>query len=142
MSKFLELLDTETALDIVLTLKPVALPHVQVVVNGKLLYYGCLTNQMILQHSIPLLEPLTVSVTLSDKIYGANETAVIVEQLTVDNFEVVPSWTQMATYHNDHDYSDPTNYLGFNGTWELSTNCSFYQWKHKITGQGWLLFPG
>jgi hypothetical protein len=141
MSKFLDLLATETTLDIVLRLQPLGNPQVVVNINGTILHYGHLEMPVTLQHSVPLLDPLTVSISLYDKVYGNNETAVIVEQFDIDNFAVVPAWTQTATYHNDHDYNDPTNYLGFNGTWELSTNCPFYQWKHHITGQGWLLTP-
>ena len=141
MSKFLDLLATENTLDIVLRLQPLGTPQVVVNINGVVLYQGCLEMPITLQHSIPLLEPLTVSITLFDKVYGAEETAVIVEQFTIDDFAIVPAWTQTANYSNDHNYNDPTNYLGFNGIWTLDTNKPFYQWKHNITGQGWLLTP-
>ena len=59
----------------------------------------------------------------------------------IDDFDVVPMWTQLAKYSNDSNVTAPTNYLGFNGTWSLEITEPFYRWQHKITGQGWLLKP-
>jgi hypothetical protein len=141
MSKFLDLLATEKTLDVVLTLRPIGCPQLQVTVNNQVLYHDQLNQSIVLQHSIPLLDPLLVTVALSDKLYGQKETAVVIEQFDIDNFSIVPAWTQLAKYSNDHNYNDPTNYLGFNGSWVLATDVPFYQWKHIITGQGWLLQP-
>jgi hypothetical protein len=49
--------------------------------------------------------------------------------------------SHLATYKNDQNVTQPTNYLGFNGTWNLKINEPFYRWRHNITGQGWLLEP-
>ena len=141
MNKFLELLATEKTLDVVLTLRPIGCPRLHVNINGEVLYHDQLNECIVLQHSIPLLDPLIVTVTLSEKLYGQAETAVVIEQFDIDNFSIVPDWTQTAKYINDHDYCTPTNYLGFNGSWVLATDIPFYQWKHTITGQGWLLQP-
>ena len=141
MNKFLELLATEKTLDVVLTLRPIGCPQLQVSINGEVLYHNQLNESIVLQHRVPLLDPLTVTVILLNKVYGQTETAVVIEQLDIDNFPIFPDWTQTAKYINDHDYCDPTNYLGFNGSWVLATDIPFYQWKHTITGQGWLLQP-
>jgi|694.fasta_scaffold40585_2 hypothetical protein len=141
MNKFLELLATEKTLDVVLILRPIGCPQLQVTINNQVLYHNQLNESIVLQHRVPLLDPLTVTVTLSDKVYGQTETAVVIEQLDIDSFSIVPAWTQTAKYSNDHNYCDPTNYLGFNGSWVLATDIPFYQWKHTVTGQGWLLQP-
>ena len=79
---------------------------------------------------------------MSGKQYDQyRETAVIIDQLAIDGFDIIPTWTQLATYHNDHDSRGPTAYLGFNGTWRLQIDRPFYQWRHAVTGLGWLLAP-
>jgi hypothetical protein len=81
-------------------------------------------------------------VKLKNKIYGLNpDTAVVLNQISIDRFDIIPAWTQLAEYVNDHDNTDPTSYLGFNGEWKLEISEPFYQWRHQVTGQGWLLRP-
>lgn len=89
-----------------------------------------------------LEELLTIEIGLRGKRYSQDrETAVIIDSITIDDFEMIPAWTHLARYQNDRGYQGATNYLGFNGTWTLSMSQPFYQWKHQATGQGWLLHP-
>jgi len=63
-----------------------------------------------------------------------------IRSLTLDDFEIVPNWTHMAEYLDDAGRSETTTYLDNNGIWRLSIPGPFYQWKHRITGQGWLFY--
>jgi hypothetical protein len=92
--------------------------------------------------SVDVLDHIDISIGMRDKIYSAEkETAILIDSIKIDGFEIVPSWTQLAEYINERNFTGPTSYLGFNGTWRLSIQEPFYQWKHRITGQGWLLHP-
>ena len=142
MNNFLDLLATDQSLQLHLKLVPVGQPNIQVCVDHTVIFQGVLTKTKILDLTAPLLIAFDITVQLKDKIYSsAQETAVIVEEFSIDHLQIIPDHTQLATYDNDHNYCDPTNYLGFNGTWRLQIPCAFYQWLHKITGQGWLLAP-
>lgn len=111
-------------------------------INQQCVWDSELTAPVVLEYQLPLLAPLNISVELHSKDYTKDNTsAIIVEQLVIDNFELIPRWTQLVDYVNDHGYQDPTNYLGFNGTWKLSITEPFYQWLHRVSGQGWLLKP-
>ena len=89
-----------------------------------------------------LLEPIKIVITLYGKNYlEDSESALIIEHLDLDDFAVVPNWTQLANYTNDRRDNQPTNYLGFNGHWTFNIDKPFYIWKHHITGQGWLFEP-
>lgn len=89
-----------------------------------------------------LLSPLGIDIGMKNKQYSnERETAIVITSLTIDNFEIIPNWTNLAKYVNDHNETTPTSYLGFNGVWTLDIPDPFYHWKHRITGQGWLLQP-
>jgi hypothetical protein len=86
------------------------------------------------------LTPFTVIIELMNKNYNSdNETAVIIRRLCIDNISIIPEYTQYAEYNNDHGFTDPTNYLGFNGKWTLTIDRPFYQWLHQARSQGWLI---
>lgn len=142
MNNFLDLLDIDHTLDIMLHLEPVGSPRVCVTVNLEKIWQGTLTNSTVLMHQLPLMSHCQIVVELIDKDYAVDSTsAVVVTQLKIDDFEIVPNWTQMVNYCNDRNYCDPTNYLGYNGQWKLDINQPFYHWHHDVTGQGWLLRP-
>ena len=103
----------------------------------------CAVKEIInVEHKIELLETLDIKIQLYDKDYKKfQKVAVILKSLKIDFFEIIPQWTHLAIYKNDQSITQPTNYLGFNGTWNLKINEPFYRWKHRITGQGWLLEP-
>lgn len=145
MKTFSDLLDIDPKIEIALTIGSRidnGIPHCLVRLNHDILYDGALDQELSWRCCCDLLQPIDIEVSMSGKKYDQyRETAVIIHQLAIDGFDIVPSWTQLATYHNDHDRQEPTSYLGFNGTWRLRIDRPFYQWRHTVTGQGWLLTP-
>lgn len=145
MKTFCELLDTDPQIEIQINLDSVYhrdAPYTTVIVNDILLFDSTLTEKVDLQFSIALLSPIQIDIGLKNKRYNVDkETAVIIKQITIDQLKIVPNYTQLATYVNDHQNNNPTSYLGFNGTWSLTIPEPFYIWKHHVTGQGWLLDP-
>ena len=142
MKNFLDLLATDLQLDLAMSVKPVGIPDIEIRINQQLIYLGRLLDTFTISKQLPLLSGLSISVKLKNKIYGSvPDTAVVLNQISIDGFDIIPTWTQMAQYVNDHDIDDPTSYLGFNGEWKLEIQQPFYQWRHQVTGQGWLLHP-
>ena len=141
MKTFLDLQAIELTLEVKLVLVPVGQPQISVNIGQHNLITQLTDTATITQH-IDLTSAFAIDIALLEKDYNATvETAVIIQSLSIDNFEIVPGRTHLARYTNDHDYADPTNYLGFVGNWRLEIDCAFYQWQHQITNQGWLLVP-
>jgi len=91
-------------------------------------------------YELDLLTPFSIIIEIHNKVYTTEyETAVVVRRLSVDNILIIPEYTHCAIYDNDHNYTDPTNYLGFNGKWALTFDRPFYQWLHQAKSQGWLI---
>jgi hypothetical protein len=145
MKSFCELQAIKKEIEIAVILSPIKdaqLPTVLLKINEKELFNGEVNKKLRSTSKINLLEKIDIKITLINKNYKiSSNTAVIIDSLTLDTFDIVPAWTQLATYKNDQNMLQPTNYLGFNGTWNLKINEPFYRWKHRITGQGWLLEP-
>ena len=145
MKNFYELPGIEKSIDIFLKISPqidVHAPHVKIQINEKILHCGELSEFFVFQHHIKILESIDIKIELYNKNYKiSRNTAAIIESLEIDHFEIIPQWTQFAAYKNDKKNSKPTNYLGFNGTWNFKIAEPFYRWRHKVTGQGWLLEP-
>lgn len=142
MKTFLDLQATELALELTLRVRPIGNPQLKISINDSVVYHYNSEHSFSIQQQLPLLNPFSIKIELLEKDYLAmHETAAVIEQLKIDDFEIVPTWTHLAQYTNDHEYVDPTNYLGFVGVWQLAVDCAFYQWRHKVTNQGWLLSP-
>ena len=145
MKNFYELLDIKKNINIFLSISPIIdvnPPRLKIDINKECLYDDILEKKINFNYKIDLLEKIDIKIKLYNKNYRASQkTALILDSLKINVFEIIPKWTQLASYHNDHNVSQPTNYLGFNGTWNLKIDEPFYRWKHKITGQGWLLEP-
>jgi hypothetical protein len=145
MKRFSDLLDTEFKILISLTLEPITqngAPFVRTTCNNIILCDNALDQTQTWRTSVDLLEHIDLQIELSDKTYCSyRETAVLIKSLMIDGFEIVPNWTHLANYHNERNITGPTSYLGFNGIWELKIDEPFYRWRHRITGQGWLLEP-
>lgn len=145
MKNFYELLDIKKQIDIFLKLSPADITHTpdtKIIINEIVYFNSKLLKQESFTHSVELLKNIDIKIELSNKNYKiTSSTAIIIESLKIDEFELIPKWTQLATYNNDQSISQPTNYLGFNGIWNLKINEPFYRWKHRVTGQGWLLEP-
>jgi hypothetical protein len=142
MKNFSDLLATDQSLDLVISVAPVGLPDTEIWINQNLMYQGQLSDTLDISKKLPLLSAFSISVKLKNKIYTSDsETAIVLTKISIDGFDIVPAWTHLANYTNDHHMDDPTSYLGFNGEWELVISQPFYQWRHQVTGQGWLLRP-
>jgi len=146
MKNFYDLPDTDQIkINLDLCVEPMfaeAGPHCQIIINNVCLFDDRLMNEKTFETELGLLDSLTLSITLKNKNYKTSpSTAILVKSLKLDNFNLIPMWLKDVTYDNDHHYDKITTHLGFNGTWKLKIPEPFYLWKHKITGQGWLLHP-
>jgi hypothetical protein len=139
MKTYLDLQAIDSRLHCHIELEPVGNPEVAVIIDG-VYGGGKLFQSVIFDVDIDLLKPFTIEIALKNKIYTTEqETAVIIKQLQIDGIDLVPRFDYLAVYDNDHDNSNPTSYLGFNGKWALTFDRPFYQWLHQATGQGWLI---
>lgn len=118
-------------------------PIVSLKINGHEIYqqHKIETNLGAVYH-VGLLDPICVEIGLHQKDYNVDHTtAIILKDIMIDNFNIVPNHTHHARYINDHNWNEPTTQLGFNGVWQFFIDEPFYQWHHRVTGQGWLLKP-
>lgn len=139
MKRYSDLQAIDNLLPVTIALEPIGTPTVTVIINDNVFEYKQLPKTSITDY-IDLLEPVKISIVLSDKHYTTEyETAVIIRQLSIDNINLIPKYDYLAEYTNDHNNNNPTSYLGFNGKWTLTINRPFYQWLHQAQGQGWLL---
>jgi hypothetical protein len=145
MNNFLDLLDTDQHIDLTVKLRAICdngAPGVSLRVNNDVIEYLQLTTAVEHQFKLPLQDTVEIEVIMLNKIYSEHkETAVIIESVRIDNFEIVPQWTHLAQYQSERGPQGPTSYIGINGSWKLSVDRPFYQWRHQVTGQGWLLEP-
>jgi len=145
MKQFLDLLDIDHKIDYTVQLEPVSYnghPEFWISINDEIIAEGLLQHNIKEHRQINLFSPIRLEIGIKNKRYSAEkETAVIIRSINIDGFEIVPDWTHLAVYQNDHDFLSPTSYLGFNGTWRLDIPEPFYRWRHRVTGQGWLLEP-
>lgn len=145
MKNFSDLLDTNVSLTVLIKIIPVSAngsPRAWIKINDQMLFDSVLMFPLESSVELDLLDPIRIEIGLKDKIYNEKlETAVIIDSIQIDNFEIIPNLTNLIDYQNDHNYKGPTSYLGFNGTWVLDIPEPFYRWQHRVTGQGWLLEP-
>jgi hypothetical protein len=146
MKNYLDLLDTDVhLLDICLKLKAITnngIPLISVTINDDICFRGYLDNTITVYKRIALLDTLSVQITLENKNYSDTaETAVVIDSLTIDNIDMVPTCIDCICYANDQNQNTQAFYLGFNGVWQFKLNEPFYRWWHQQSGQGWLLEP-
>jgi hypothetical protein len=135
MNNYLDLLGTDTDIQIKIKLSVIGSPDFSVTIADRQWDNQC---EIIVNHN--LLTPFSIKVELRNKHYTLEyETAVIIDRISVDNIDIIPEYDYLADYQNDHNNNNPTNYLGFNGKWTLTFDRPFYQWLHQAQGQGWLL---
>lgn len=140
MNNYSDLQGISRLIPISICLEPVGQPWVDILINDTVIDYHTLNDSVIYTEFVDLLTPITVSIVLSNKTYTQEyETAVIIRRLSVDNIDLIPNYDYLADYQNDHNYTNPTNYLGFNGKWSLTIDRPFYHWLHQVQAQGWLL---
>ncbi len=145
MKNFSDLPDTDPAITVVIKLSAISdngYPGALVRVNQDVIEYLQLTQSVEHEFAVPLRDTIEIEIALIDKQYSQNrETAIVIDSVSIDGFEIVPGWTHLATYDSERGLQGPTSYLGINGSWKLVIDRPFYQWRHQITGQGWLLEP-
>jgi hypothetical protein len=140
MKNYSDLLDINTRLRLHIELEPVGTPDITVSVNDIINDYPGLSDNIILDYYIDLLEPFSVNIELRNKHYTTEyETAVVIKRLSVDGIDLIPKYDYLAEYINDHNKNVPASYLGYNGKWTLTFDCPFYQWLHRSSKQGWLI---
>jgi hypothetical protein len=140
MKTYSDLLDIDTRLRLHIELEPVGTPDITVSVNDIIDDYPGLSDNIILDYHIDLLDLFSIDIELRNKHYTTEyETAVIIKRLCIDNIELIPQYDYLAEYVNDHDNNNPTSYLGFNGKWRLTFDRPFYHWLHQHSAQGWLI---
>jgi hypothetical protein len=145
MNNFSELLATDTDIEVAICVAPCCdngAPICQIQINDNVLYDDLLISTQRLTYQANLLDPIKIQISMNGKIYSADqETGIKLDRVAIDGFDIVPKWTHLAQYQNDHSMTDPVGYLGYNGNWILDIKEPFYRWRHRVTGQGWLLEP-
>lgn len=134
MKNFLQLTDTHDQLRNSITVRPYYdedAPSVIVQHNDFVLYTGPLPEVRTFEFKCNLTDLYEVKVTLS------NNSAVIVEQFMVDDIPLLPKYMLHSTYDAS---DDPTTHLDQMGIWSMKFDQPFYQWYHKVSGQGWLFY--
>jgi hypothetical protein len=140
MKTYSDLQAIDTRLHLHIELEPVGTPDITVCVNDIIDDYPVLSNIILLDYHIDLLDLFAINIKLRNKHYTTEyETAVIIKQLSVDNIDIIPQFDYLSEYVNDHNNNNPTSYLGFNGKWTLTFDRPFYHWLHEHSGQGWLI---
>jgi len=115
-------------------------PKCKIYINNKCYFDNILEDMFAIKENISLTDPIRITFELVDKQYNENqETAVQIMDLKIDNISLIPIYIKYAVYVNDHNYNDPTTYLGFNGAWTLDISPNFYMWLHRVDGKGQLL---
>ena len=145
MNNFSDLLDTKQQLNLTIKLGVIidnGCPGVSLRVNNDVIEYLQLSSAVNHSFDLSIVDPIEIEISMTDKEYSEHqETAVLIESINIDGFEIVPQWTHLAEYHSERGLQGPTSYLGINGSWKLTIDRPFYQWRHHATGQGWLLEP-
>ena len=139
MKSYSDLQAIDTQLKCHIELEPVGNPEISVLI-AQTYAGGKLFKSVTIDTELALMDPFQIQIELRNKTYdNLHETAVIIRHLQIDGIDLVPKFDYLATYVNDHNKTDPTSYLGFNGKWTLTFDRPFYQWLHQSTAQGWLL---
>jgi hypothetical protein len=110
-----------------------------VTVNGITLLDCDLYNDVHVNTSIPLLDDVTITVSMQNKHYVEKETAVIIDELYIDDVNVAENIFRFGKYHTEFGELPPMPYLGFNGTLTLHIPKPFYRWRHDIKEYGWYI---
>jgi len=135
MNNYLDLLDTDTDIQIKVKLSVIGSPDFSVTIAD-----NQWNNQCNIIVNCNLLTPFSIEIELRNKRYTVDyETAVIIDRISVDNIDIIPEYDYLADYQNDHNNNNPTSYLGFNGKWTLTFDRPFYHWLHQAQGHGWWL---
>ena len=130
-------------------LEPVGTPEVFIVVGQQLLNRVITkTERIIFDLEVPAVTiPLRVS--LLNKSDNDPTTAVIIQELCINGISD-PKFVWAGTYYPDYpkvwakqqrdlDLAiTNTNYLGWNGTWNLDITIPAFTWMHQTLNLGWI----
>ena len=145
MKTFYNVGNTDYSLDVQLDITPICdngCPVSEVVVNNQVLYSSQCVSPISLQCQVPLLQPFLVIISLKDKVYDADrETALIVDRLKIDDYDLIPRFNHLVEYNNEKNIEVKSNYLGYNGSWCMNFGVPFYNWIHIAEHRGFLLYP-
>jgi len=141
MNHFLDLLDTIKYIKIEISIQPAKkdiTPCVDLIINDENLFSGNLEFKLNFNKKVGILEPIKIF------ILSKNNNALVLNSLKIDNFEIVPNYLYYGnTTYIDSNGDDigPSEFLGVSGEWKFEIPESFYNWKHQVTNNGWLLYP-
>jgi hypothetical protein len=145
MKNFLDLLATKKDIEVHVRLRPICdngEPRCCIKINQSVMHDGLISGVTEAIQRVALTDPILIEIEMTEKKYSAEkETAVIIESIKIDGFDMIPAFTHLSQYDNERGYTGVTSYLGFNGKWSLDIAEPFYRWRHRETGQGWLLDP-
>ena len=144
MKNFLEALDTDQKLEVKISIRVLDYndyPDFVLSFNEKIIAHENRT-QIDIAEQIRYNEKISIKIKMFGKKYSAlKESAIIVEDISIDDIKLIPTFSHHVVYKNDHNKPITTNYLGYNGEWSININEPFYNWYHTATGQGMLIRP-
>ena len=111
-------------LDLQITLRPLGSVPCKVLVNGNIYYNSTLIKSVVLPVSVPLTDPVNITVQIDPVHPDAVDITV-----DVDDYEILPLYQEFL--------SVKTCYLDNNNVWSV-TIPNFYPWLHGVSGQGWI----
>lgn len=95
--------------------------------NKEILYSDMLFGPLVLKRRLPLMSEILLEIGIE----RTHPEALIIENINVDNYNIMPSLQHLA--------SPNTHYVDFNdNTWQLHISGGFYNWYHRVTGQGFI----
>lgn len=114
MSTFLELLATDSTLAVKIEFTASQPELVKILINGCQHLCHTVVGTQSVATQVPLLDPISIEISGQ----------VTVNSVTVDDFEMWPTfgWQQQDCK-------------------KIHVGQPFYRWHHQVTGQGWLLEP-
>jgi len=144
MKNFLEALDIDPRLKVEMSIRIVddnGYPDFNLFFNEKNIAHCGRTQINIVEH-IRYDEKISIKIKMFGKKYSAlKESAIIVDDISIDDINIIPAFSHHTVYDNDHNKPITTNYLGYNGDWSITINEPFYHWYHSATAQGMLIKP-
>jgi hypothetical protein len=142
MKNFLEALGTDPKLKVEISIRAIidnGYPDFNLFFNEKLIAHHNQTQIHLIEY-IRYDEKLSIKIKMFGKKYSAlKESAIIVENISIDDINIIPTFSHYTVYNNDHNKPITTNYLGYNGDWSININEPFYHWYHSVTAQGILI---
>ena len=131
------------------TLKPIRQPEIHIQVGDQKVHTYLKQKTTYKFDTVQASGPLTIAVEMLEKSNTDSTTAVVIENITLNGISdqkfiwtgtyrpIYPEpWASTQT--DLKEIIEATNYLGWNGRWELSTTIPIFTWIHQIRGLGWI----